>query len=79
MITRHVGDAFTHTVGQADYKLVSRTAGIDGLFHRAYTLNRLVQESDAGIQLLIVAALTMIGTSRSAGIRIGLLGRRTTN
>ncbi|ROO39056.1 hypothetical protein BIV09_13215 [Pseudomonas sp. 7SR1] len=45
MIASHLGNAFTHSVGQAYDELVSRTAGINCLFQWAHIFNRLVQGS----------------------------------
>ncbi len=38
MIAGNVCDALAHAFRQADNEFVSRTAGIDSLFHRAHTL-----------------------------------------
>ena len=45
VITCHLGNALAHSVWQAHYELVSRTAGINSLFQWAHIVNRLVQGS----------------------------------
>jgi hypothetical protein len=51
VVAGHDSYALAHTLGEANDEFVSRATGIDSLFHRAHTFNRLVQESDAGNKL----------------------------
>ncbi len=51
MIASYVGNAFAHAIRQANDEFVSGTAGVESLFHRAHTINRLVQEGDTGNEL----------------------------
>ena len=48
MVACDIRNTFAHAIWQTNYEFVSGAAGIECWFHRARTLNRLVQESDTG-------------------------------
>jgi len=45
MVSGDVGNTLAHAIGQTNNELVSRSAGVECLFHRTHILNRLIREA----------------------------------